>query len=202
MWYVAGFSILLVVSAFTGIVKNRGFVRSKSGVVDSILLRSLSRVQVNILLARLENEPPPESTMGAMCYSPVRAPLSANYVCPDCGEKTLYDSSWAAAIDWELPSCRRFVESINENTDFEVELNESLFCDFCSPDSASLSDNLSLLLEVTHENGETVVNPVTITDLRMLDSFLQGNLYYSTSNDAQNPLQGHSDRIRTLLGLE
>ncbi len=200
MWYVAGFSILLVVSAFTGIMKNKGFVGSKSGVIDSLLLRSLSRIQVNILLARLENEPPPESTMGAMCYSPVMAPLSANYVCPVCGEKTLYDSSWAAAIDWELPSCRRFAESINENTDFQIVLNESLFCDFCSPDSAS--DNLSLLLEVTHENGETVVNPVTITDLRMLDSFLQGNLYYLSSTDAQNPLKGHSDRIRSLLGLE
>ncbi len=198
MWYVAGFSVLLVVSAFTGIMKNKGFIGSKSGVVDSLLLRSLSRNQVNILLARLENEPPPASTMGAMCYSPVMAPTSADYICPDCGEKTLYDYSHAAFIEWELPGCRRFVESINENTDFEVKLDESLFCDFCTPDS----DGLSLLLEVTHENGETVVNAVTITDLRMLDSFLQGNLYYSTSNDAQYPLQDYSERIRTLLGLE
>lgn len=200
MWYIVGFSVLLVVSAFTGIMKNKGFIGSKSGVVDSLLLRSLSRTQVNILLARLENEKPPASTMGAMCYSPVMNPTSADYICPVCGEKTVYDFNHSAFIDWELPGCRRFVESINGNTEFDVQLDETQYCDFCSPDSSS--DNLSLLLEVTHENGETVVNAVTVTDLRMLDSFLEGNLYYSTSNDGQYPLQEYSERIRTLLGLD
>lgn len=200
MWYIAGFSVLLVVSAFTGVIKNRDILRGKSGVMDTMLSRSLSRAQLNILLARLENEPPPESTMGAMCYSPVVAPTSADYICPYCGEKTLYDYPNAAFIEWELPGCRRFAESINESTSFEIRLNESQFCDFCSPDSSS--ETLTLFLEVTHENGETIVNAVTVTDLRMVLSFLQGNLYFSSFNDAQSPLQDHSERIRTLLGLE
>jgi len=54
---------------------------------------------------------------------------------------------------------------------------------------------------VVYGNGTEVVNTISITDLLMLDSFLQGNLYY-TSNDGEMPLQNNSGRMRELPGFE
>lgn len=54
---------------------------------------------------------------------------------------------------------------------------------------------------MTDEEGVETVNRVFLTDLRKLDSFLQGRLYWLTDNDSQEPLQDDSQRIRQLLGL-
>ena len=204
MGYVAGFCVLLIVSVLTGIVKSRIAPNAKSGFLgislNSPSIGSLSRTDTNLLLARLEKTEPPESIMGAMCYSPRMEPASAEYICPVCGEKTLYDYSYSAFIDWELSGCRRLADSINMNTDFEVSLDETSFCDFCSPDSDD--DSRTILLRVVYDSGDEIVNSVSMNDLRMLDSFLQGNLFYLTSNDGQYPLKDHADRLRTLLGFE
>jgi len=45
------------------------------------------------------------------------------------------------------------------------------------------------------------VNRVSISDLRKLDSFLQGRLYWVTDNDGQEPLKEDAELIRELLGL-
>ncbi len=204
MGYIAGVTLLLIVSVFTGIVKSRNTPIRKSGFLgislNSPSMGSLSRTETNLLLARLEKTEPPESVMGAMCYSPRMEPASAEYICPVCGEKTLYDYSYSAFIDWELAGCRRLAESINMNTDFEVSLDERPFCDFCSPDYDD--ESRTILLRVVYDNGDEIVNSVSISDLGMLDSFLQGNLFYLTSNDGQYPLKDHADRLRTLLGFE
>lgn len=204
MWYIVAISALLIVSTAFGITKNRDRANAKSGIlnisINSPSLTSLSRSEINLLLSRLENEEPPESVMGAMCYAPMMEPSSAEYVCPVCSEKTLYGSSYASLIDWELAGGRRIVESINLNTDFEVILDEELFCDFCTENPTG--EDPALLLRIVYENGDEFVNRITITDLRMLDSFVQGNLYYVTSNDSQRPLQDYSERMRTLLGFE
>lgn len=204
MWYIAAISVLLIVSTVFGITKNRDRVNAKSGILNistySPSLTSLSRSEINLLLSRLENEEPPESVMGAMCYGPAMQPSSAEYVCPICSEKTLYGSSYASLIDRELSGGRRIVESINLNTDFEVSLDEELFCDFCSPDSTN--QDPALLLRVEYQNGDEFVNRISISDLRMLESFVHGSLFYMTSNDSQRPLKDYADRMRTLLGFE
>ncbi len=204
MGYIAGISVLLIVSVLTGFVKSRNTPTIKSGPLGislySTSIDSLSRSEINLLLSRLENEEPPESVMGAMCYAPMGQPSSAEYVCPICSEKTIYGSSYASFIDRELSGCSRLVESINLNTDFEVSLDERLYCDFCSPDSTNESP--ALLLHVLYENGDEVINRISISDLRMLDSFVHGNLFYLTFNDGQQPLKAHADRMRTLLGYD
>ena len=204
MWYIVPLCAVLIVSTVFGISKNRDRTNAKSGslnlYVNSPSIGSQSRSDINLLLSRLENEEPPESVMGAMCYAPMGQPSSAEYVCPICSEKTIYGSSYASFIDRELSGCSRLVESINLNTDFEVSLDERLYCDFCSPDSTNESP--ALLLHVLYENGDEVINRISISDLRMLDSFVHGNLFYLTFNDGQQPLKAHADRMRTLLGYD
>jgi len=212
VWYAAAIFAVVLVSAAAWFAKSRPEVTSRSltsldaittaTVTDIVpdLVSTVSVEQINILLSRLESTEPPEQVMGAMCYEPMSAPAVAEYICPVCGEKTVYNYSQSAFINWELAGCRRMADSINIHTDFEVVLDERQFCDFCSPDSSS--DEPSLLLRVTYSDSTEVVNTVNVTDLLMLDSFLQGNLYYTTSNDGQMPLQSYSGRMRELLGLE
>ena len=203
MWYVAGITALVIASTVAGLTRNRNTAETKQGSTRPgtgiYSARSLSRTEINLLLAKLEFTEPPEVVMGAMCYAPMMMPSTAEYICPGCGEKTVYDSSFASFIDWELAGCRRMAETINSSTDFNVTLDESLFCDFCSPETA---ETPVLLLKVINENGNEIENRITIVDLRMLESFLQGNLYYSTFNDSQRPLQEYADRMRLLLGIE
>ncbi|MCK5034714.1 MAG: hypothetical protein KAS73_02395 [Candidatus Sabulitectum sp.] len=202
MWYAAVIA-LVVISTAAGMARNKknGDTRSGTDLVGTGIYsyRTLSRTEINLLLSKLEFTEPPEVVMGAMCYAPMSLPASADYICPDCGEKTVYDSSFARFIDWEIAGCRRMADNINLNTEFDVVLDESRFCDFCSQETA---ETPVLLLKVINEDGNEIVNRITIIDLRMLESFLQGNLYYLTFNDSQCPLQDYGERMRTILGLE
>ncbi len=184
-----------------GQVQGTGFIKGNDTIhriISSAAMKPLSMQQVNFLLARLEREEPPEPVFGAMCYEMMATPAVAEYICPVCGEKTIYEDFNTELIEWELQGARRLAESINEATEFSVILDETLFCDYCSEDP---SGDPALLLRVTDEEGVETVNRVFLTDLRKLDSFLQGRLYWLTDNDSQEPLQDDSQRIRQLLGL-
>jgi hypothetical protein len=203
MWYILAGVVLLTVSGAFGFSRLRNVYPDKSQlvnrIVDRVTFKSLTMDQINILLARLEREEPPEPIRGAMCYEAMAYPAVAEYVCPICGEKTIYNDQLTAFIEWELQGCRRKAELINEYTEFEVILDESMFCDFCS----GVSDEEPVLyLRVLSSDSTETVNPVSIHDLMILESFLQGNLYYTTSNDGQEPLQDYSERIRVLLGTD
>lgn len=212
MWYIAGACAVVVLSAVAGFAKSRTDAELKSSkCLDPLFasevaefmpnqLMTLSPTQINILLARLEAEEAPAITMGAMCYDVAGPPEVAEYVCPICQEKTLYNFSQSAFISWELAGCRRMAESINEHTEFDVSLDERFFCDFCLPNTEN--ENQSLVLRVLRDDQVEILNKVSITDLRMLDSFLQGNLYYIDEYDAQYPIKEFSDRMRELLGVE
>lgn len=202
MWYIAAVAGVVVVSTLAGIVRTKGLSTADDNPVSSIInsaqIKSLSMDQINFLLARLETEEAPAPVFGAMCYEMMAAPLVAEYVCPVCGEKTLYENTHTAFIEWEIDGARRLAESINQSTDFTIELDETLFCDFCSDDADA---GPGLLLRVIHEDGEEFVNRVSLTDLRKLSSFLHGRLYWLTDNDSQEPLQNDVDRIREMLGI-
>lgn len=203
MWYIAAAAGIVLAGTLAGVVRSRGtgFIKEDNPInriISSAAMKPLSMQQVNFLLARLEREEPPEPVFGAMCYEMMATPAVAEYICPVCGEKTIYEDFNTEFIEWELQGARRLAESINEATEFSVLLDETLFCDYCSEDP---SGEPAMLLRVTDEEGEETVNRVFLTDLRKLESFLQGRLYWLTDNDSQEPLQDDSQRIRQLLGL-
>lgn len=204
MWYILAALLILIVSGLLGYRGRTPGGRVKepavvSRVLDSVDFQSLSMEEVDFLLARLESEDPPEPVMGAMCYEAMAYPDVAEYVCPVCGEKTIYRSMNTAFIEWELPGCRRLADSLDSLTEFHVYLDESQFCQVCSD---SVFEEPKILLVVSADGEMETVNSVSITDLRMLESFLQGNLYYTTFNEGQQPLQQYAPRLRALLGLD
>jgi hypothetical protein len=158
---------------------------------------SVSWEEVEILLDRLETKEPPEPVFGAMCYEAVAAPMVAEYLCPVCGEKTLYGEYNTWFIEFELQGCRRIFDEITGATELTIELDETRFCQACTPDEG---DEPTLYLTLTLEDGTIISNRISELDLRMLEGFLKGRLFYYTSNDGEQPLKPHIDRIRELLG--
>ncbi len=203
MWYVVAAVLVIGASGAFGysMVRTSGMLKAPSpgNIMTQMDFGKLSTEEINALLNRLESQEPPDPTMGAMCYSPMAIPDSAEYICPVCGEKTIYTGYETQFIEWTLPGMRRMAESIDSLTEFHVGLDETQFCGFCSD---STYQDPQVILRVTLPDSIEIVNPVTSTDLRMLDSFLSGRLYYLTGNDAQVPMQEYADRLRELLGIQ
>jgi len=197
MWYIAAFAGIVLMGAVAGTIHTRS---SGNGTapVSSDSFKRLSIEEINLLLARLESEEPPEVINGAMCYRVAGPPSVAEYTCPLCGEKTIYQDHRTELIEYQLETARRLAESVDSFTEFDVLLDESLFCSFCSQGS---TDDARLVLRIISSDGEEVSNIVSLTDLRILISFLRGELCWLNEYDARIPLKDQSDRIRRLLGL-
>jgi len=160
-------------------------------------VKSLSREEVSRMLARVENSPEPQSRMGAMCYEMAMPPDRAEYVCPVCGEKTLYTSGAAQVVEWDLPSCRREFEQLQKASSMQVSLDESGFCHKCQPHGTP-----QLVLTLTYADSTTRrIAPVGAQDLRLLAGFFSGKLSYETFNEGEEPLKGSTDRLKEILGL-
>lgn len=162
-------------------------------------LRSLSREQVEKKLKAVETRTAPEPKMGAMCYEMAAPPDRAEYVCPKCGEKTLYAADHAQFVTWELEACRREFDGLHRASDLALALDESSLCAHCSP--AATEHHLALVVRYADGSSRTTA-PVSHDDLRILRAFLKGELVYTTSNDGSAPLKDELPRLRTLLGIE
>jgi hypothetical protein len=163
------------------------------------------------LKARLEElariEPPKDLNQGAMCYDMKAPPDRVEYVCPSCGERTLYalrpadaerkaDFGLIQQVEWDLAACRRILAGIR---DVPMKLDESRFCGKCSGEAAEPS----LGLVVTHpEDGkERRTWGVTSRDLVILEAFLKGEAKFKGAMDREEPVRDQRDRISQLLGL-
>lgn len=194
--------LLVLVLATGGAAGACGVLRALRGRTGTVSASRLSKTGSADLLRMLENiekadEPPP--VIGAMCYEPVALPPVTEYLCPVCGEKSVYDSAWD---DWALLSideARSVFASIDSLTDYDLRLDETDLCSTCSADGDSVH---TLYLEVTHPGGTVHRSAVTVEDLRVLEGFFAGSLDYPTSNDGTLPLKPQLGRIREILGLE
>jgi len=172
--------------------------RQAGGPVTSARIGSLSQQEVEKLLARIEKTEEPDYVMGAMCYEPVAQPDVAEYVCPACGEKTIYSDGLTWTVQYDIPEARMLFQQLIQATRLRMELDESSFCRFCTPDLGGLP---GLLLTIEWEDGTRTTSAVTNEDLRMLIGLFEGELSYTTANDASIPLGQSIERLRELLGL-
>lgn len=187
--------IVLAVAAAGALAGVRG-AGSLKGPMRVVRALNSGRERVKLLLERVENEESPEFVMGAMCYAPMAFPERVEYVCPVCGERTFFSFSEAGLLQWDIHAMRRLVEEMKDNSYFEAALLET-FCGNCHPGEIP-----GVSLRLVYAMGDTVVTPVTLTDLQMVSALIQGRLSYFTGNDSQAPLKEHADRLRAILGME
>jgi hypothetical protein len=160
------------------------------------------RITLEALQARLKklagSPTPANLNMGAKCYEIAAPPDRVDYVCPKCGQRTLYtrEQGLQDAVRLEIPEARRLVKEIRG---IEVKLDESQFCRTCSP---SVSEpQLILLVGVPGQKDPHRVEGVAANDLKLLKEFLQGSDRHKGDNDRETPLKDHIDRIEELLGI-
>jgi len=158
----------------------------------------LDRKEMQKKLQQLSKTPPTTPmAMGAMCYEQAMAPERAEYTCPTCGEKTLYTDLFAQTVEWELPGCRRLLESIPSNL---AKLDESEFCKKCKP--SIQTPQLALLIYYKNEDKPHRVTNITSNDIKLLDEFLKGQDKHKGSYDEESPLLNHLSRLEEILGVK
>ena len=177
-------------------------------VVLTEKMKSLDRAAVQKMLKRLANSAPPEKTsIGAMCYKPAGSSDRVDYLCPKCGERTLYvrhrqglpDDPVVWIVDKELPKCRREFQELRKVAYDAIEFDESQFCRKCSPEVTSPR----IAIHVTYEGGKARdVEKITANDLRMLREFFAGDLIHHGFQDEETPLQKSLPRLQELLGVK
>jgi len=155
-----------------------------------------TRASVRERLRELATAPAPTDLfMGAMCYKPGARPQSAEYVCPRCGEKTVYTTEQATVVLWELPAMRRLVTQVPNLT---VTLDESEFCRHCSPNTTD--PRTAIVVRFTGDWTGHVTEGVSTDDLELLKDFMSGSDKHIGSQGRQTPLKDHLDRLEQLLG--
>jgi len=189
--------LVLVALSAAGVVLGVGHHREQKGPLNIIRMLESGRTRLRLMLARIEREPAPDQIMGAMCYEPVATPNRADYVCPVCGERTLYGYPEGYFILESIPPMRRIIEELEGNGFFSATLEET-YCSVCHTGNAARG----VTLVIAYPEGDTVRTAATLHDLLILRGFIGGELSYTDSYDASLPLRGNTDRLRTLLGIE
>jgi hypothetical protein len=163
-------------------------------------LSELSRSEIQVMLRELANAPvpvPESQNAGAMCYTVVAPPTRADYVCPECGERTLYEIDLASTIEWALPAARHNFQQLCEVAVGAI-LDESQFCRKCRPEV----DLPQLGLKVTYEGNDVQeVSGVRSEDLRILHEFFAGMRLHNAGMSGDRPLKEHLPRLQELLGV-
>lgn len=165
---------------------------------------TIRKDEIRARLTALARTPAPQKLApGACCYAPADEPSRMDYVCPVCGERTVYGSSPANRnrraqwfLEAELQACRRLVGQLGN---LAATLDERAFCRHCRPDV----DNPELILTIRYlDHDEHRVRHVTADDLQLLVEFTQGKTKHVGSQDSESPLKDHLPRLRKLLGLD
>ncbi len=157
-------------------------------------VRALNRQQLQQMLQRIATAKPPAPKMGAMCYDMAPPPNRAEYLCPTCGEKTLYTQQQAYRVSWEVETCRRLTKEIASSA---ITLDESAWCRKCRPDAKEPA----LALRLRYDDGTTrTVEKVNPEQLRLLRDFLGGKLAVKETNDSELPIKDRLGELEKLLG--
>jgi hypothetical protein len=171
--------------------------KNRPPLIQTAELAVLSKAEIKKLLEQIEKAKAPEAIMGAMCYEPMPLPDRLEYVCPVCGEKTLYAKDVAWEWTGELEACRRLFKDLPKHE--AMSLDESSFCKKCQPDAKTPT----LCLRIHFDEGKAKAVPgIKSDDLRLLKGFLSGGLTYETFNEAKLPLKNKMARLRKLLGIK
>ncbi len=200
MWYAVIFVFALagLLFSYTGLTSCKGARPSTSDTLPDSIKGKYTKDEVKAMLEELADKPvKKELNLGAMCYSPRPIPDSATYICPVCGEKTIYTYSLAEFVQSELPRCRELSRRFTKNL---IHLDESQYCKKCTPNAANPP---KLCLDVQLEGQAPVATcGVQSWDLTILIAFFEGKSICKTFNDGEVAMKDQLPRVRTLLGIK
>jgi hypothetical protein len=193
MWYNIIFIIVIfiaVVAGFSGYSfakGNSGYTPDKIKLADALeKLRKTPAKQPSV------NNKPVEP-LGAMCYE-VATPLERiEYICPVCGEKTLYYSDYD-----DVDNLRDYRALVKQITKIEVKLDESQFCKKCSK---NITDpHFCLLVKYGKNKDFHKTCGINRDDIILLREFSEVQKEHIV-NGTKHPIMNYKARLEELLGV-
>ncbi len=211
MWYIV-VSLVVIISIILGWLNTEKtrIMPAQSGKLSEVdhHLRTVtppdsihgkySREEIKKKLKKLVNSPAPVNLQpGAMCYDMAGPPPTAEYICPKCGEKTLYTDNTTYLLQYELTSCRSAVAGMKG---LGITLDESQFCRKCRPEI----ETPGLCIEISYYGEEKPHQCCNISsgDLDILGEFIHGSKKHTSFNDAEYPLKDYAGRLEEMLGVK
>lgn len=162
----------------------------------------LSRDDLAKKLQALEKAPAPTKLApGAMCYKPAGLAPRVEFVCPKCGEKTLYvrgTGTEAISAMRNAATYRRQVKEI-QGLGLPCTLDESAFCQKCGKDAPEKVFALEIAWPGRPIHRATLGDR---DDLLLVLAFLQGKDRYDAGPGGEKALKESLPRIYELLGIE
>ena len=204
MWYLAigVLGVIGLILGFTGCFSGNSNncsnnIQTSVNPSDSIK-KPLTRQELQERMKTLaEKKVPNELATGAMCYKVAMPEDRAEYVCPVCGHKTLYESQTGLYLNRDLTSCRGLVKGLSQ---IGARLDESQFCKHCNPDFKD-TPSLCLITKYSGEEEEHKVCGIDEEDLIVLQEFLSGKVVHRDDYDYESPLKDRMSQISNLLGI-
>ncbi len=205
MWYslvlflVTAALLIGISSCIPGRKKSAGFTENDSLFfpADTTHGKSTRQDIETRLKALAESEVPKNLNPGAMCYEMAAPPDYAVYVCPKCGQKTMYARTEYFHIVDEAQECRNAIANI---PGLDLRLEEKNFCHACDPDTTQ-APQLNLAIRYKGENQEEIISGVNAEDLALMYEFMNGDKTHAYFNEREEPLKDYLDRLERLLSL-
>ncbi|OGH97374.1 MAG: hypothetical protein A2039_08230 [Candidatus Melainabacteria bacterium GWA2_34_9] len=201
MWYAIIPVLIICLLVFFKLgnpSESKTFIQKNTCTTRLKTTKTLSKDDIKCKLIELSKKPKPkELAMGAMCYEMAAPPDRAEYICPACGNKTLYSNNYKnVAIVNHIADYRTIIKNIKN---LDIKLDESQFCRKCSP----IASSPELCLVINYDNKTKIhkVCDVTEDDLKILSEFLSKKNVHKGFNDSEEPLKEHLNRLQELLGV-
>ena len=188
MWYNLIFILVIFIAVFVGFT---GYTLAKD---NNSALDQLSEY-VNKLEQLPQNPNTWQEPVGAMCYKVAAPPERAEYICPTCGEMTLYPTYASGTLD-SIPSYRNLVKKIKK---IYVKLDESQFCDKCSPNTKTR--DLCLIVKASKDSNPHKTCDITKDDIMLLYEYSEGIKEHDNYYE-KVPLANYEARLEELLGVK
>jgi hypothetical protein len=208
MWYIISGIVMLagIITGFLGLSSCGNSAEKKTTDTDTLktppektdsIKPSYSTDDIKSMLENLSKTPVKEKLdPGAMCYAACRPMDTSAYVCPVCGEKTLYDKYELAILRKDIPKCRSLVKDFPHT----LILDEKQFCSKCSPQTRD-NPQLCLIVKLSDKPDHETCG-ISYDGLEILVEFLKGKTIHKTFNDGEVPIQNSIDQISNLLGVK
>jgi ribosomal protein L37AE/L43A len=193
MWLNVIFIAILFIVAFIGFT-GYSAAKENTGASNSVF-EQLTKMQLNSQLKNLPEPVVQERPPGAMCYKVAAPPERAEYICPVCGEMTLYP-----LYNNEVDNISYYSSLVKKIKKIDVKLDESQMCKKCSPNAKPR--NLCLIVKLKNAKNPQSHRTYDITenDINLLYEYSEGMKEHSTEF-GNVPLSNYKNRLEELLGI-
>lgn len=203
LFFILGLSIVVFVFCQNTEKNKNKPIANIQNIKDSIINNGKPMNKKEIeeklkILAKSEAPDPQSLKVGAMCYAPSRLPPTIDYICPVCGEKTIYTLRQDYNIIKNLPQSRSIAKALNS---YGITIDESSFCAKCRKNDTE-NPTINLIIKYTDQPEPRIIKGISLNDLVILQEFLNDKKIHKGANDREEPLKKYTDRLSYLLGIE